>query len=51
LGYDHKSSTLLTIHQVDNRPGSDGNDGDNDVTEEDEQSVLITLKRLAESAN
>lgn len=43
--------TLLSIQQIDNRPGSDSIDEENDVTEDDEQSVLLILKRLAESTN
>ncbi|MBD3918593.1 SRPBCC domain-containing protein [Paenibacillus sp. PR3] len=43
--------TLLKIQQIDNRPGSNSNDEENNVTEDDEQSVLLVLKRLAESTN
>jgi uncharacterized protein YndB with AHSA1/START domain len=43
--------TLLTIEQNDNRPGSDSSVGDNSEAEDDGQSVLSVLKRLAESTN
>lgn len=37
-------NTLLTIQQIDNRPGFNSKDEGNDITEEDEQSVLWILK-------
>jgi uncharacterized protein YndB with AHSA1/START domain len=44
-------TTRLTFQQIDNRPGSGSNDEENNVTEDDEQSVLLILKRLAESTH
>ena len=43
--------TLLTIEQNDNRPGSDSSIEENPEAEDDGQSVLTVLKRLAESTN
>jgi uncharacterized protein YndB with AHSA1/START domain len=43
--------TLLTIEQNDNRSGSESSVEENLETEDDGQSVLSLLKRLAESTN
>lgn len=43
--------TLLTIEQNDNRPGSEGSVEEDLEVEDDGQSVLSLLKRLAESTN
>ncbi|AZN41622.1 SRPBCC family protein [Paenibacillus albus] len=47
---EDKEGTLLTIEQYDNRPGSEVTNSDSEV-EDDGQSVLSLLKRLAESMN
>ncbi|WP_136606455.1 SRPBCC family protein [Paenibacillus dokdonensis] len=46
---EEKEGTLLTIEQNDNRPGSDNSNSDSSEDDDEGQSVLSMLKRLAES--
>lgn len=48
---EEREGVLLAIEQNDNRPGTGSSDGENSEAEDDGQSVLSVLKRLAETAN